>query len=306
MPSGDQLVPSWYGITVVACGPKLGIYRLQTLAKLLDLTLLAGAKILEIYATDFTVSQKRDSSPVTEADIAAEAIILNGLGQTCPDIPVVAEEAVSVGQVPPPSEKFFLVDPLDGSKEFVSRNGEFTVNIALIENGEPVLGVVYAPALGRIWWGCKGEGSFGAHVVAAASGQARIVDRAAIGVRKAPEKLCAVGSRSHGSGEGDPRLGHFRIGSFKSAGSSLKFCLLAAGEADLYPRFGRTMEWDTAAGDAVLRAAGGSVTCLDGTPLRYGKRNRVDKSDFTNPQFIATGDPRLGEIPITNGNSNLS
>ncbi len=272
------------------------------LTKLLDLALLAGAKILEIYATDFAVALKSDASPVTLADTEAEAIILAGLAEACPDIPVVAEEAVAAGLVPSVSEKFFLVDPLDGSKEFVSKNGEFTVNIALIEKGEPVMGVVYAPALGRIWWGTRNEGAFSARVTDCASDHPRIAEKIPIRVRKAPEGLCAIGSRSHGSGKGDPRLVPFRITEYRTAGSSLKFCLLASGEADLYPRFGRTMEWDTAAGDAVLRAAGGRMTRIDGSPFAYGKRNQPHDSDFANPHFIATGDPRLSEIAVTNDN----
>jgi 3'(2'),5'-bisphosphate nucleotidase len=245
----------------------------------------AGAEILRVYGTDFDVQIKADQSPVTEADVAAEAIILKRLRESFPDIPVIAEESVAAGRVPQTGERFFLVDPLDGSKEFISRNGEFTVNIALIENGVPVAGVVYAPALARIWWGAAGSGSFASTVK-----DGEVTAATAIKVRNREDKLCAIGSRSHGSGEGDARLTDYPIAEYKSAGSSLKFCLVAEGEADLYPRFGRTMEWDTAAGDAILRAAGGCVNTLDGQPLGYGKREQVEDSDFANPFFIASGD----------------
>ena len=262
---------------------------------LIELCLTAGTRILEIYGADFAVTLKPDASPVTLADTDAEAIILAGLEKHHPGIPVVAEESVAAGKVPPPSDFFFLVDPLDGSREFIARNGEFTVNIALIEHGVPVAGVVYAPALGRLWWGSADDGAFAARVSDPASARPEIVDTARISVRPAPGNTCAVGSRSHGSGEGDPRLAGFAIADFKTIGSSLKFCLLASGEADIYPRFGRTMEWDTAAGDAILRAAGGAVTCLDGAPLVYGKRDQSGDSDFANPFFLAFGDPRLSE-----------
>ncbi len=269
--------------------------------KLIEIVLSAGARILDIYATDFAVAFKPDHSPVTLADTEAEAIILKGLAAAFPDIAVVAEESVAAGRVPPPSTRFFLVDPLDGTKEFSSRNGEFTVNIALIEDTVPVLGVVYAPALSTIWWGRRAEGSFAGKVVDGA-----VTDVHSITVRKADNGVCAIGSRSHGSGAGDPRLAPFGITEFRNAGSSLKFCLLAAGEADLYPRFGRTMEWDTASGDAILRAAGGQVVCLDGTPLSYGKRNQACDSDFANPHFIATGDPRLTRIAAAGIDKSIS
>lgn len=259
--------------------------------RICGIALEAGAEVMRVYGTDFAVEVKADQSPVTLADTVAEAVILEGLLQLEPGVPIVAEEAMSSGAVPQVAERFFMVDPLDGSKEFVSRNGEFTVNIALVEHGNPVLGVVYAPALGRIWWGKNGKGSFAAEVV-----DGRIVDARAITVRAAGQGLCAVGSRSHGSGEGDERLSRLPISSYVSAGSSLKFCLVASGEADVYPRLGRTMEWDTAAGDAVLRAAGGRVECLDGRLLCYGKRNQVDDSDFANPFFIAYGDVRFAQM----------
>ncbi|WP_345890911.1 3'(2'),5'-bisphosphate nucleotidase CysQ [Devosia oryzisoli] len=258
------------------------------ISSLADIALLSGQEILRIYGTEFVVETKADQSPVTLADVAAEAIIVGALRDAYPDIPVVAEEAAAAGRVPHTADQFFLVDPLDGSKEFISRNGEFTVNIALIENGEPVAGVVHAPAIGRIWWGGRAQGCFEAEVRDGARGAAR-----PIAVRATEGALCAIGSRSHGSGEGDARLSRYPIATYLSAGSSLKFCLVASGKADIYPRFGRTMEWDTAAGDAILRAAGGRVECLDGSLLRYGKRNQADDTDFANPHFIAFGDTRF-------------
>jgi 3'(2'), 5'-bisphosphate nucleotidase len=235
----------------------------------------AGNAILEVYATDFGVRNKADASPLTKADERAEESILAALGALTPDIPVISEEASSRGEVPGIGARFWLVDPLDGTKEFVSRNGEFTVNIALVEDGEPTLGVVLAPALGRLFGGVRGVGAF-----AEEDGRRR-----AVTCRRPPaEGMTVVSSRSHGDREA---LGAFlagrRIASSVVAGSSLKFCLIAAGMADLYPRLGRTMEWDTAAGHAVLAAAGGRVTRLDGEDLRYRK------PQFANPHFIAAG-----------------
>lgn len=250
---------------------------------LIAIALRAGEDILSVYAQDFAVAYKGDDSPVTEADTRAEAIILAGLERVAPGVPVVAEECVAAGIVPPAASRFFLVDPLDGSREFISRNGEFTVNIALIEDGAPVLGVVYAPALGQLWWGSAGEGAFVAAVDQGDVGPARPLAVLPCGA----EGFRVVGSRSHGAPGLEDYLATVPVAHYIAAGSSLKFCLLAEGKADLYPRFGRTMEWDTAAGDAVLRAAGGSVRTLDGAPLTYGKRGQSDDSDFANPHFIA-------------------
>jgi 3'(2'), 5'-bisphosphate nucleotidase len=236
----------------------------------------AGKVIMDIYATDFDVAQKGDASPVTQADQRAEDVILAGLKLIAPDIPVVAEEAVSAGHIPDVSDRFFLVDPLDGTKEFISRNGEFTVNIALIEQGRPVLGLVYAPAIGRMFTGAAGLGAW----LEDAQGKRAIACRAV-----PAEGLTVVASRSHGDETAlDAFLNGRKVASRTNAGSSLKLCLVAAGEADLYPRLGRTMEWDIAAGDAVLRAAGGKVTVVaDGADLRYGKPG------FDNPHFAAAG-----------------
>lgn len=245
----------------------------------------AGARILEIYNTDFEVEYKDDASPVTAADVAAEAIIAPALIDLLPGVPVVAEEAVSDGHAPTVGDDpFWLVDPLDGTKEFLSRNGEFTVNIGLIVNRQPVLGAVYAPALDTLYLGATGSGA--TRTVGDAAAQA-------IAVRTPPaEGLTIVASRRHGDTDTlDRFLAGRSLAATRNAGSSLKFCLVAAGEADLYPRFGRTMEWDTAAGHAVLRAAGGQVTTEDGDPLAYAK-NAI----FENPYFIAWGglEPYVG------------
>lgn len=245
------------------------------------IALKAGQKIMEIYETDFVVETKDDSSPVTEADTAAEAIIVPALASLEPTIPIVAEEAAAAGKVPDVGDgPFWLVDPLDGTKEFLNRNGEFTVNIGLIQDHKPVLGVVYAPALDTFYAGALGSGA-----------TRKIGDQTAqeISVRSEPQQgLTIVASRRHG----DPAvlekfLSGRTVKETINAGSSLKFCLLAAGEADLYPRFGRTMEWDTAAGHAVLLAAGGLVTTEDGAPLSYAK-NAI----FENPHFIGWGGVR--------------
>jgi 3'(2'), 5'-bisphosphate nucleotidase len=237
----------------------------------------AGRVIMDIYATNFDVTRKGDDSPVTQADQKAEAVILAGLAQVAPGIPVVAEEAVSAGNTPDVSDRFFLVDPLDGTKEFISRNGEFTVNIALVDHGRPVLGLVYAPAIGRLFTGAFGLGAW-----LEEDGKAKREIRC----RAVPaDGLTVVASRSHGDETAlDKFLNGRQVASRTNAGSSLKLCLVAAGEADLYPRLGRTMEWDIAAGDAVLRAAGGRVTVVDGgADLRYGKPG------FDNPHFAASG-----------------
>lgn len=245
------------------------------LEALIALVRSAGAAVMEVYASDHGVRSKDDASPVTDADVRAEAVILAGLRDLAPDVPVVAEEEVAAGRVPAIGERFWLVDPLDGTKEFISRNGEFTVNIALVEHGVPVLGVVLAPALDRLYAGAAGRGAW----VEDGSGRHRIQ------VRSVPaEGLTVVGSRSHGDAAAlDAFLAGRKVAAVRSAGSSLKLCLVAAGEADLYPRLGRTMEWDIAAGHAVLTAAGGSVCDLAGAPLRYGK------AGFDNPHFVAAG-----------------
>jgi 3'(2'), 5'-bisphosphate nucleotidase len=248
-------------------------------------TIDAGRAIMEIYAGDFDVALKNDNSPVTQADKAAEAVILAALCKATPDIPIVAEEEVSEGRTPDRlGHRFYLVDPLDGTREFVGRNGDFTVNIALVEDGVPVLGVVYAPARGMLFSG----GPDGARE-AAVDAEGRLAPYHPIAARACPERMIAVASRSHRTAETDEYLAGFDIAECVSVGSSLKFCLVARGEADIYPRFGRTMEWDTAAGDAVLRAAGGGTWTAEGSPLVYGKCKQPSDCDFANPSFIARG-----------------
>jgi 3'(2'), 5'-bisphosphate nucleotidase len=251
------------------------VSRTELLEQLLPVARAAGAEILAVYATDFEVRDKSDSSPVTEADERAEAVILRELAALTPDVPVVSEEAAEAGLVPEAGSRFWLVDPLDGTKEFVSRNGEFTVNIALVEDGRPMLGVVHVPALGRLYGGAAGSGAF----VEDEAG------RRPIACRRAPEDgLTIVSSRSHGDADAlEAFLAGRRVASAVTAGSSLKFCLVASGEADLYPRLGRTMEWDTAAGHAVVSAAGGKVSAVSGGDLGYGKPG------FENPHFVAEG-----------------
>lgn len=259
------------------------------MAALVEIAIDAGAAIMEIYADSIEVTDKGDGSPVTQADTRAEEIILAALSERLPGIPVLAEEAVAAGRVPEASERFFLVDPLDGTREFISRNGEFTVNIALIEAGVPTAGVVYAPALGVIFWGASCKGAWRAAIADGAVGTAETIS-----VRPAPEAgLTVLASRSHMSPETAAFIETMKVADLASAGSSLKFCRVAEGAADLYPRHGRTMEWDTAAGDAVLRAAGGAVVTVDGAPLSYGKRNQADDADFANPYFIAVGDREI-------------
>jgi 3'(2'), 5'-bisphosphate nucleotidase len=249
------------------------------------LALAAGKAILEVYNAGPNVSYKQDASPVTEADERAEAIILAGLNAAYPDIPVVAEEAAAAGNIPDVSgRKFFLVDPLDGTKEFINRRDDFTVNIALIEDGVPVAGIVYAPARKVAY---TGIGDRAEKLVV--TDDLTIGSREQIGCRRAAEELTAVASRSHSSPETEAFLNERGITSTKSVGSSLKFCMVAEGAADVYPRFGRTMEWDTAAGDAVLRAAGGMTLDLDDREFRYGKTEQASDSDFANGHFVAWG-----------------
>lgn len=236
----------------------------------------AGERILAVYGEDFAVTTKDDRSPVTAADHAAHATILDGLGQLTPDLPVWSEEAAAAPwEVRQQWPVFWLVDPLDGTREFIRRNGEFTVNIALVRDHRPVLGVVHAPALGRDYWGAAGAGASRAD----GRGPARAIRVSPPGQ---PVRIC--GSRSH---RGDSLAGFLAaVGEhvFVPMGSSLKFCLIAEGAADVYPRLGPTSEWDTAAAQAVLEAAGGRVTDRAGRPLRYNTGPGV-----LNPHFLAWG-----------------
>ncbi len=245
-----------------------------------ELARQAGARIMTFYGRAIDVRAKDDRSPVTDADEAAEAIILPGLERLTPGVAVISEEAASkVAALSAGSRDagaFWLVDPLDGTKEFIKRNGEFTVNIALIERATPRFGVVYLPATDTSYVGLVGNG---------ASVRRGREPAKPISARAAPaEGLTVLASRSHANDEAlDEFLATRNVRERLSAGSSLKFCRVAEGIADLYPRFGRTMEWDTAAGHAVLLAAGGSVRRLDGMPLTYGKPG------YENPHFIASG-----------------
>ncbi len=244
----------------------------------------AGRLILKHYLDQPAARAKADDSPVTAADEEAEALILKRLSVLAPEIPVVAEEEVAAGRNPKIGHRFFLVDPLDGTKEFLKRNGEFTVNIALIEQGRPIVGVVLAPAKARAF---VGEASNGAYEMAAPEDlPLNPLAAERIQARQAPKDgLIVVASRTHRDSKTDEYLKAYRVANLIAAGSSLKFAMIASGEADLYPRHGPTMEWDTAAGQAVLEAAGGSVKTRDGKPLHYGKV----ETGFLNPHFIARG-----------------
>lgn len=253
-------------------GPPALLLELEAIAR------QAGAVIMQVYGSDFGVRAKADASPVTAADEGAEAVIVAALRALSPTLPVVAEEAASRGEAPAAAARFWLVDPLDGTREFVARNGEFTVNIALVENGAPRLGVVFVPVQERLFSGVVGGGAWAVERGARRAVHCRGVPAAG------PTLAC---SRAHGD---EAALAAWMQGRGVAervvAGSSLKFGLIAAGQADVYPRFGRTMEWDTAAGHAVLAAAGGGVVDLAGEPLRYGKPG------YENPHFVAFGDPR--------------
>lgn len=240
---------------------------------------------MEVFHRGFDVKHKDDASPVTEADRAAERIILEGLRRDYPAIPCVAEEETAAGLCPKDcGPTFFLIDPLDGTKEFVGRRGDFTVNIALIRGGVPEIGIVYAPASGKCFVGRPGRAE---EITVSPDHQA--VGRRTVAVRVGKEPLTVVASRSHCNAETEAYIRDLGPTTLVSVGSSLKFCMVANGEADIYPRFSRTMEWDTAAGDAVLRAAGGTTRTLDGKPLTYGKCDQPDDADYANPSFIAKG-----------------
>jgi 3'(2'),5'-bisphosphate nucleotidase len=270
-------------MSVPTCPP------LPPIAGLIDAALAGGRAVMAVYGrADFGVHLKADDSPVTEADAAAEAAILTRLRRLAPDLAVVAEEATAARGAPADiGAVFALVDPLDGTKEFIARNGEFTVNIGIVRDGRPVVGVVLAPALGRIWWGVVGTGAFAADLAADDGDAAGLLAAAtAIAVRAAPPAgLSVMASRSHCGAATEAFLARLPVAERMAAGSSLKFCRIAEGCCDLYPRHGPTMEWDTAAGDAVLTAAGGHVVDLDGRPLRYGKCAEA----FHNPAFVAMG-----------------
>jgi 3'(2'), 5'-bisphosphate nucleotidase len=239
---------------------------------LIPIVARAGAAIMQVYDAGFTVQRKEDNSPLTLADLESQRVIIEGLTEITPDIPILSEESAQA----PWSERrtwreLWVVDPLDGTREFVKRNGEFTVNIALVVEHEPVLGVVAAPAQGLLYWGAAGVGAFSHHRGAA---------ELPIHVSAPQHPLRVVGSRSHAGAETAAYLTGLKPHVTTGIGSSLKFCLVAEGKAELYPRFGPTSEWDTAAGQALLEAAGGHVTRLDGHRLRYNCRESVINGDF--------------------------
>ncbi|KQT34820.1 hypothetical protein ASG29_01275 [Sphingomonas sp. Leaf412] len=253
--------------------------RATLLDALVSLAEAGGDVVMRHFVAGCTTSFKADDSPVTAADRDAEGVILAGLARVAPGIPVIAEEECAAGRMPAVDATFFLVDPLDGTKEFVRRGDDFTVNIALVEAGVPTMGVVYAPARHTLYWGDTTTGAWAATRIA--DGQRS--DARAIHVRIADSAVVAVASRSHAMPGLDDWFAAAGIDDRVSVGSSLKFALVAAGEADVYPRTGPTMEWDTAAGDAVLRAAGGRTLDLDGATFQYGK------AGFRNEGFVATG-----------------
>jgi 3'(2'), 5'-bisphosphate nucleotidase len=239
---------------------------------LIPIAARAGFAIMKVYDGAFTVEHKDDNSPLTLADLESQRIIIEGLRQLTPDVPVLSEESAQAPWVQRQSwRELWVVDPLDGTREFVKRNGEFTVNIALVVDHEPVFGIVAAPAQGISYWGAANIGAF------------RRAENGTVSQIRVSPPVCplrVVGSRSHMSPETAAYLAGFPPYAMTGVGSSLKFCLLAEGNAELYPRFGPTSEWDTAAGQALLEAAGGHVTRLDGHRLRYNCRESLINGDF--------------------------
>ena len=245
-----------------------------------DIALAAGAAIMEIYSQDFAVEHKDDRSPLTAADLASHHLIVDGLRRLTPELPVLSEESASIAWEERRGwTRYWLVDPLDGTREFVKKNGEFTVNIALIEDGETVFGVVYAPALEELHYGIRGVGAF----VRDGDEDVPILSR-----KPASPPLRVAASRSHLDERTAAAMRRMGEVESQGLGSSLKFCRIAEGRMDVYPRFGPTSEWDTAAAQCVLEAAGGAVLTLDGRPLRYNH-----KESLLNPDFIALGDTGL-------------
>jgi len=245
----------------------------------------AGEIIITVRNGGLLVEKKADASPVTEADRAAEREITAHLTRVAPGIAVIAEEAVYEGRIPEIGHAFFLVDPLDGTREFVKGGNDFTVNIGLVRGGKPAVGVIFVPATGKLYGGVEGRGAWKAEVR-----DGVVSSRQPMRVRPAPDgPIDVVASKSHRTKETDAFIARFDVGRLVSAGSSVKFCVIAAGEADLYPRMGTTMQWDTAAGEAILRAAGGKVVTVEGQPLFYGRGPAAGATAFRNPWFIATG-----------------
>ena len=255
----------------------------QLTIDLLPTIIEAGALIMEVYETDFTVEFKGDQSPVTVADERAEELITKALKARAPDIQIIGEEAMSAEGAPIAlDDVYWLVDPLDGTKEFIKKGEDFTVNIGLISDGRPILGLVFAPALGKLYWGSEGNGACLATV---ADGKITAKRRINYRASKA-DRMVIVASKSHRSPELETWLSHFPSADHVSIGSSLKFCLLAEGAADLYPRLGPTCEWDTGAAHAILLAAGGDVLDVEGGQKSYGK----DPVKFLNGWFLCRAD----------------
>jgi 3'(2'), 5'-bisphosphate nucleotidase len=255
------------------------------------LCVVAGAIAMEVFARGAIEARvKNDSSPVTEADERIEAFLLAELSRRLPGLPLIAEERAARGETPAQTGAFLLIDPLDGTREFIARRPEFTVNIALIENGAPRAGAVYAPALGQLWF----AGAKAFFAPAAPGGPLPCCENwRPLRTRRRPEGgMTALISRSHVDAQTENFLARQNIKERIDAGSSLKFCRLAEGVADIYPRFGTTMEWDTAAGDAVLRAAGGAVLTPEGAPFLYGK----SAQEYRNGPFIGYGDPAAATL----------
>ena len=238
----------------------------------------AGEKIMTVYAQDFSVSDKADHSPLTAADLAAHDVICSGLAELTPDLPVLSEESANIPfDTRAKWDRYWLVDPLDGTKEFIKRNGEFTVNIALIENYRAILGVVLIPARQQCYYATLSSGAFRQD-----KGQTPQPLRV---TQPAAQPLRVVGSRSHAGQELSDYVSKLGAHTFVPVGSALKFCLVAEGSADIYPRLGPTSEWDTAAAQCIVEAAAGQVITLDGTPLRYNQ-----KESLLNPYFLVIGD----------------
>jgi 3'(2'), 5'-bisphosphate nucleotidase len=263
----------------------------ELLTPVLETARSAGLEIMDVYSREFSVEEKADRTPLTQADLRSQARIIEGLRALDPALPVLAEESALI----PFTERerwreYWLVDPLDGTREFVSRNPEFTVNIALVRDHRPVFGVVHVPAQRLDYYGCEGTGAF-RHAAAGPAVPIRVRRPAATPVR-------VVGSRSHRGDSLDALLERIGPHELKAIGSSLKFCLVAEGAADFYPRLGPTSEWDTAAGQAVLESAGGHVTDLDGRPLRYNTH-----PGLLNPHFIAFADTGRDWRSLVSGNA---
>ena len=245
------------------------------LSEVLKIVDAASQRVMNIYATDFKVTFKSDDSPITAADLESHQVIVEGLRELTPNIPILSEEGENIAwEKRKDWQSFWLIDPIDGTKDFTQRTGEFTVNIALIEEGEAVLGVVTAPALNEAYWGAKGEGAYKRD----STGEIQ-----KISVAKPGSTVRIVASKNHLNEDTKAFIQKFESHKLVQAGSSLKFCRIAEGQADIYPRLGPTCEWDTGAAHAVLNAAGGKVETLEGKPLVYGKE------DVLNPFFVASG-----------------